>query len=104
MLHQSTFIEIELEAGEALSLLRAEACELHCLSGTLWLTEENGDGDIVLKRGDRYRLTRRGRTVIEAVGRQQGACCRLRLPPSPQRFADALRMWRPFRPLALRQN
>ena len=79
MLQQSTYIQIDLGVGEAASLVRARHCRLHCLSGMLWLTEENGGGDVVLKAGESLPLTRRGLTVIQAVGAQQGARCRLEL-------------------------
>ena len=93
MLQQSTYIQIDLDSGEAVSLLRAENCLLLCVSGTLWLTEDNGGGDVVLEAGDCYRLTRRGRTVIQSVGQRQGARCRLRLATSSPRLFEALRGW-----------
>ena len=48
MLQQSTYIQIDLDSGEAMSLLRAENCLLLCVSGRLWLTADNGGGDVVL--------------------------------------------------------
>ena len=91
MLQQSTYIQIDLGFGEAASLMRSRHCRLHCLSGMLWLTEENGGGDVVLKAGESLRLTRPGLTVIQAIGRQQGARCRLEL--SSPAWRSRLPLW-----------
>jgi hypothetical protein len=89
MLQQSTYIEIDLKIREAVSLLRVKNCVLHCVSGRLWVTEENGGGDIVLNAGDTHLLTRRGQTVVQSVEKQSGARFRLLLVRSPLRIVDA---------------
>lgn len=102
MLQQSTYIEIDLETREAVSLLRAKNCVLRCVSGKLWVTEENGGGDVVLNAGGTHLLTRRGQTVVQSVEKQSGARFQLLLEHSPQRIVDAghprLAAWTQARP------
>lgn len=91
MLQHSTYIEIDLEIREAVSLLRARNYVLRCVSGKLWVTEENGGGDVVLNSGDSHRLTRRGQTVVQSLEKHSGARFQLLLARSPQRIVDARR-------------
>ena len=77
MVQQSTYVQIDLDVGEAVSLFHAKGRSLRCLSGTLWVTEVGERKDLALAAGEVYHLTRRGRTVIQAVGSQQGATCLL---------------------------
>ena len=96
MVQHSTYIQLALDAGEAVSLFRTQDCLLRCLSGKIWVTEVDGGGDIVLAAGDAYPLTRRGRTVIQAVGQQHGATCQLTQATHDRacrRTAAALRDW-----------
>ncbi|WP_319242402.1 DUF2917 domain-containing protein [uncultured Propionivibrio sp.] len=92
MLHQSTCIEIELAVGEALSLFRTEGCLLRCERGTVWLTEENGGQDVILRPGECFLLTCGGRAVVESVDKRQAARCRL-VPAQSRRLSSALRRW-----------
>ena len=96
MLQNHSYIQIDLEDCEATSLLHAEGCVLRCVRGRLWVTEDNGGGDVVLDSGDRYALTRRGRTVVQSVGAPPGACCQLLLARSPQRILTLLRLLLPL--------
>lgn len=91
MVQQSTYID--LDAGEAVSLFRTKNCLLRCLSGKIWVTEDNGNGDIVLSSGDVYRLTRRGLTVVQSVERRRGATCQLIPEQISYRRLEALRTW-----------
>ena len=93
MVQQSTYID--LDAGEAVSLFRTKNCLLRCLSGKIWVTEDNGNGDIVLSAGDVYQLTRRGLTVVQSVERRRGATCQLIPNQTTGRRLDALRTWVP---------
>ena len=87
MLSESSYYEVGLGSAEAISVV-ATGWEVHCLSGRLWITEEGGT-DIWLQAGESARLTRRGRTVIEASG---VAALRMAAPPAiwPRRFWHAL--------------
>ena len=92
MLQHRSYIPIDLEGGEATSLLHAEGNTLRCVRGTLWVTEDNGGGDVVLEAGDSYALTRRGRTVVQSVVTPSGACCQVLLARSPRRPVAMLRL------------
>jgi len=93
MLHQSTYRQIELGANEAVSLRRTKDCELRCVRGQVWITEENSHQDVVLRAGESYRLTRPGRTVVQSLGQHAGAQCQL--VPAPRRLLTLLRRWLP---------
>ncbi len=95
MLHRSTYLQIDLGVNEAVSLRRVKNSELRCESGRVWITEENGDEDIVLSAGQSCRLTRSGRTVVQSLGLSEGAQCRVILPRSPQWLMTLLRRWLP---------
>ena len=41
--------------------------EIDCDEGLVWLTQENGGSDVLLRRGESFRVTRPGRVVIEAL-------------------------------------
>ena len=111
MVQQSTYIQLDLDVGEAVSLFHMKGRSLRCLSGTLWVTEIGERKDLALAAGEVYRLTRRGRVVIQAVGSQQGATFVL-TPATPQQqwreivrgIMDTLRnrdlVLRAFRPQA----
>ena len=92
MLPQSTYIQIEFAMGEAVSVLEAEGCLLRCERGTVWLTEENGGQDVILRAGEQFILTRSGRAVIESVDKRQAACCQL-VPARSRRLFAALQRW-----------
>ena len=83
MVQQSTYIQLDLDVGEAVSLFHMKGRSLRCLSGTLWVTEIGERKDLALAAGEVYRLTRRGRVVIQAVDPRQGATCVL-TPATPQ--------------------
>lgn len=76
MLNESTYLQFDLEAGTPVSLWKAEDCEVHCIQGRVWITEEDGGGDIILESGERFRLTRPGQTIVEASD-EAAAQCRL---------------------------
>ena len=77
MLNQSTYLQLDLTTGEPVSLTGTVGCEVRCMDGEIWITEENGGEDISLKPGDSFRLTHPGKTIIESVGGVGAARCRL---------------------------
>ena len=93
MAQQSTYIQIDLDIGEAVSLFRTKNCVLRCSSGTIWLTEDDGNGDIVLTAGDVFQLTRNGRTVIQSVEKERGATCQLMPAQDFRQTLAALGHW-----------
>lgn len=97
MLNQSTYLQLDLTTGEPVSLTGTVGCEVRCIDGEIWITEENGGEDISLKPGDSFRLTHPGKTIIESVGGTGAAHCRLY--PAEQshsllaRAAQKIRAW-----------
>lgn len=83
MLEKFTEIEWRMRAGAVLSLDDPGGCEIVCLEGLLWLTEAGGGADIWLRPGQRHRLRRTGRAVLEAVG---GSRVGLRRPAVASRW------------------
>lgn len=79
MLHESTSLQLCLETGEAVSLVHAKDCDLQCVDGMIWVTEEKGGEDIVLKPGDRHHVASEGRVVVQSLAPEGGAHCRLGL-------------------------
>ncbi len=79
MLRESSYYEFSLGAGDAVSLTRTAGWELLGVSGRVWLTEELGGRDVWLAAGERFRLSRPGRTVIEAAADGEGATVRMSL-------------------------
>ncbi len=93
MLHQSTYLQIELGVNDTVSLRGVKDSELRCQSGRVWVTEENGGKDIVLSAGQSHRLTRPGQTVVQSLGLSEGAQCRVVLPRLPYGLMTLLRYW-----------
>ena len=93
MVQRSTYLEIILDCGEAVSLRRAQGSQLYCVRGKIWITETNGTGDVVLTAGNVHSLSQRGRTVIQSVGKGQGATCRLSASQGAGRISETLRRW-----------
>jgi len=58
--------KIDLARGAILSLRGASGQTVHAREGTLWVTEERADGDVMLQRGQSFRISGRGLTVVEA--------------------------------------
>lgn len=103
MLLNSTFFQMSIHRGEAISIIDPRLCELHCISGRLWLTEENAGVDLALAPGERFVLRRPGRTVIEAVDQDMPAV--FRIYPVAEQPARAswrwiLTIWSKLRSLA----
>ncbi|WP_263772340.1 DUF2917 domain-containing protein [Propionivibrio soli] len=84
MLRRSTYLQFNLNDAEVIAL-SGSADELHCLSGEIWLTEENNRRDVVLRAGQFRHLSRQGKTVVQAIGAAGKAAFQLRqnaFPPS----------------------
>ena len=77
MLNQSTYLQLDLITGEPVSLRGTVGCEVRCIDGEIWITEENGGEDISLKPGQSFHLSHPGKTIIESVGGTGEAHCRL---------------------------
>lgn len=92
MLNESTYLQLDLKAGEAISLTGTRGSELLCVRGQIWLTEENSSRDVTLRAGQRFHLGGPGRTAIQAIGAAGDASCRLLLP-QPRGLRALLAGW-----------
>jgi len=59
---------VDLSTREAITLPNIRGATLRVTRGTIWLTEERGRDDIVLRPGDNWLVESDGNTVIEAQG------------------------------------
>jgi len=91
MVRESTYLQLDLGADEAVSLQQTTNCELRCIRGRVWVTEENSAEDIVLLPGQSRRLTHTGRTVVQSLSAEENAQCRLVLAKSPRGLLELLR-------------
>ena len=55
-----------LARGEAVPLRDGRGRTVRAHSGRVWITEENGNRDVVLEPGESFRLARSGLAVVEA--------------------------------------
>lgn len=95
MLSESTSLQLCLETGEAVSLVHAKDCDLQCVDGTIWVTEEQGGEDIVLKPGECHHVAGEGRVVVQSLAPEGGAHCRLQLAMRRGWLSSLLRHWLP---------
>ena len=73
----SSYLQFDLQPGTPVSLWGTEGCDVQCLHGRVWITEENGGEDICLEAGQKVHLTHPGQTVVAANDRSGEAQCRL---------------------------
>jgi len=57
---------VDLARGEIISLRGAAGQTVHARKGTLWVTEERAEGDVMLQRGQSWHISSPGLTVVEA--------------------------------------
>lgn len=58
---------IRLHRGQILKLVDAEGSTVCAVEGSVWITEENENDDVVLDPGDCYRVRHAGVTIIDAL-------------------------------------
>jgi hypothetical protein len=58
--------QLAFTAGQSASLHDAQGTRIECLSGSLWITQEDEGRDIVLAPGEAFTLGRNGKTVVHA--------------------------------------
>ena len=58
---------VHLTNGQTLRVVDGAGSTVVCKEGTLWVTEENLQRDVVLEAGARVRLKRAGLTLIQAL-------------------------------------
>ena len=60
-------MKIQLQRGEAIPVRGGAGQTVHAHEGRIWITEEAGRADVVLRPGESFRLARRGLAVVEAL-------------------------------------
>jgi hypothetical protein len=60
-------MRIQLARGEAMPVLGGAGNTVLAHEGRIWITEEAGNADVVLRPGESFRLARRGLAVVEAL-------------------------------------
>lgn len=87
----------ELGRRELLTLTAAAGHRIACLSGELWITLD-GEGDVLLKAGDRWQVPGAGPIVVSAL---QAAVFSVERPAPVATRQPLFRLGRGFPPLAL---
>lgn len=75
-----------LRRGEALILDDAQGTVIAVERGCLWVTQEHDPRDIILGKGMRFEIDRRGRTIVAAEAPSR---VRLQRPPSSRQSVAA---------------
>lgn len=57
-----------LMCDEAFRIERPLHCEVECMDGTLWVTQDGDPKDFILEVGQVYRAKRRSPLLIQALG------------------------------------
>jgi quercetin dioxygenase-like cupin family protein len=60
-------VVVELERGGLLPLHDGAGATVVCVAGELWITQEDDGEDVLLSAGESLRLSRNGRTVVQAL-------------------------------------
>ncbi|MGZ5088684.1 MAG: DUF2917 domain-containing protein [Usitatibacter sp.] len=58
---------VDLKRRETFSVRSAEAIEVECLEGCLWITRDREFGDVILAAGEHIAVTAAGVMVVEAL-------------------------------------
>lgn len=58
---------LSLDTGELVSLDDACGTLIRSREGTVWITEEGEPRDVVVSPGEAFLVTRRGRTLVQAM-------------------------------------
>lgn len=56
----------KLQPGEVLCMTESKGTTVTAHTGSVWVTEQGVDRDVLLHSGESYTLTRRGLAVVEA--------------------------------------
>ncbi|HJS37664.1 MAG TPA: DUF2917 domain-containing protein [Burkholderiales bacterium] len=59
---------LRLARGQTLRVVDALGSTIRCDQGSVWITEENMNKDVVLEAGASYRLSRKGLALVHAFG------------------------------------
>ena len=57
-----------MERGDTIEIQDPAHCVVHCLKGTVWVTQDHSADDWVLERGSRYQAKVNSRMLLHAMG------------------------------------
>jgi quercetin dioxygenase-like cupin family protein len=72
-------VVVDLERGGLLPLHDGAGATVVCVEGEIWITQEHDGRDLLLSAGESLRLSRNGRTVIQAL---RGSRVAVKAPPA----------------------
>ena len=76
---------ISLHHGQAHRIEAGKGLLVQCLSGTLWLTQDNDPRDIVLEPGEEATIERDGLSLVSALSEAQFVLLSAPLTPAGER-------------------
>ena len=79
---------LSLSRDGLIAVRDAKGSRVRCLSGSLWITEDHSDRDIIVGPGESFTLRRDGLTLIMALHPAS-----LQLSERRSSFADRLSAW-----------
>ncbi|MEO8156651.1 MAG: DUF2917 domain-containing protein [Betaproteobacteria bacterium] len=82
---------LKLTPGQVLRLRAELGTTVHCVWGTLWITQEGLARDDFLRAGESMRITSIGLTLVEAVSGNAAGLI-LRAPHATSRVVETLRV------------
>lgn len=93
-LGEAPSIRLSLDTNQTASTREARGLALECVSGSLWITFENGREDYVLGPGERLAIDAGGRLVLQALAPSEAIFVRPVEVAAPER-ASQRRAWHP---------
>lgn len=66
-MRRSFHTTIDLPQGTVLRVREGAGVAITAVEGEIWITEQNSPRDVVLRSGDRFRLTNAGLAIVEAL-------------------------------------
>lgn len=67
MNHAQNSLQLNLDVQSVFAIAQAAGTDIRCTAGMVWITEEGGTGDHVLKPGQNYRIQGPGKVLIEGL-------------------------------------
>lgn len=75
MVTDQTFVPTLIQPGNSMRILDGIGTEVCAVAGTVWITQEGDQRDVILQPGDRFTLDRAGLALLVAL--EEAAAVRL---------------------------
>lgn len=59
--------EIILPRNQILSAVPGESAQIHCRKGSVWITQDSDQRDVILDAGEVFSVDRPGKVVVHAL-------------------------------------